>query len=300
MQFKFKLVALIIVCCAIVSHQSVATAQTNSKTIRIESAMLRLLYEADVPAQEAGLLLKLNVREGDTVKRGTIVAQLDDQLPRLAVMKAETELQVAKAVAENNVQIRYAAKANEMAKAELARSEESIRKFPRSISESQLDVERLNVEKSALEQEQATHEKKIESQQVQLKAREVEAAKLQVARRQIISPLDGVVVQVFAQQGEWLQPGDQTVRVVDVSTLKAEGFLSASLATRSLQGATVTVTTTNNEQTAIGKLVYVSPEVDPISRQVRVWAEIVNSDLKLRPGQRVKMIINKSGKHKTE
>ena len=40
-----------------------------------------------------------------------------------------------------------------------------------------------------------------------------------------------------------------------------------------------------------GKVAFVSPEVDPITGQVRVWAEIENRDGRLRPGQAAKMRI---------
>ena len=43
-----------------------------------------------------------------------------------------------------------------------------------------------------------------------------------------------------------------------------------------------------------GKIVFVSPEVDPITGQVRIWAEIDNRDGRLRPGQAAKMRISGS------
>ncbi len=40
-----------------------------------------------------------------------------------------------------------------------------------------------------------------------------------------------------------------------------------------------------------GRIVLVSPEVDPVNGQVRVWAEIDNHDLRLRPGLHGSMTI---------
>ena len=40
-----------------------------------------------------------------------------------------------------------------------------------------------------------------------------------------------------------------------------------------------------------GKLVFVSPEIDPVNAQVRVWAEIENEGLRLRPGMRGRLIV---------
>ena len=40
-----------------------------------------------------------------------------------------------------------------------------------------------------------------------------------------------------------------------------------------------------------GKVVFVSPEIDPVNGQVRVWAEIDNKDGRLRPGLPAKMVV---------
>ena len=42
-----------------------------------------------------------------------------------------------------------------------------------------------------------------------------------------------------------------------------------------------------------GTVSFVSPEVDPITGQVRIWAEIDNRAGRLRPGQPVRMVIGK-------
>ena len=41
-----------------------------------------------------------------------------------------------------------------------------------------------------------------------------------------------------------------------------------------------------------GKIAFVSPEVDPITSQVRVWAEVENRKLLLRPGLRGSFVIH--------
>ena len=64
-----------------------------------------------------------------------------------------------------------------------------------------------------------------------------------------------------------------------------------------MTGAPVTLTVDlgGKRQTQFsGKLVFVSPEVDPVNGQVRVWAQIENRDLQLRPGLRASMSIDSS------
>lgn len=267
--------------------------------IEVESVVLQLLKEANVPAQEAGVLVNLKVREGSRVERRELLAQIDDRAARLAEKTASIELESARAEAENDVSIRYAAKAHEVAEAELARSSQSIRKFAGSVSESQLDVERLNVQKTALEQEQAEHQRELKKFDVELKQEALAAARLQVQRRRIAAPFAGTVVEVFVRPGEWIEPGQKALRMVATDTLKAEGFVHADHATKDIQGATVRLLAAANQsdgsatdgQTFTGKVTFVSPEMDPITEQVRIWAEIDNVTSQLRPGQRVRMWI---------
>ena len=44
-------------------------------------------------------------------------------------------------------------------------------------------------------------------------------------------------------------------------------------------------------ETFRGRIGFVSPEIDPVTRQVRVWAEIDNTDNRLRPGAQGQLLI---------
>ena len=274
-----------------------ATPAWSAEPLEVESVVLRLMAEADVPAQESGVLTAVAVREGQQVKRGDVLAQIDDRVPRMAQKAAELACDQARQKAENDVKIRFAKKSLEVAEAELRRSTESIERFAKSISQSQLDVERLTVEKSRLEGEQAEHEVALDALELKRKQNELDAAKLEVARRQIVAPIDGVVVQIFVRLGEWVEPGQKAMRIVNVEKLKAEGFVPAGKASAALLGQPVQLSLAladDAHATFDGKVAFVSPEVDPITGQVRIWAEIDNRADRLRPGQPVKMTISSS------
>lgn len=274
-----------------------AETASNEKPLAVESVVLRLLAEADVPAQEAGVLTNVAVREGDSVKRGAVLAQIDEEVARMAELAAKLKYDVAHEKATNDVQVRYARKAAEVAEAELKRSTESIARFAKSVSQTQLDVDRLNAEKTRLEAEQADHNRQIAVLEMKTAENELDAAQVQRARRQIVAPFDGTVVQVFVRLGEWVEPGQKALRIVNIDRLKAEGFLPATSADAALVGAPVRLTLDlAGEQAAAfdGRVSFVSPEVDPITGQVRVWAEIDNRAGRLRPGQPVRMVIEGS------
>jgi macrolide-specific efflux system membrane fusion protein len=289
--------------CAIVSAVSLLTwfnvtsaAETasNAATLEVQSVVLRLLAEADVPAQEAGVLTAVPVREGQQVKRGEELAQIDDQVAQMAERAAKLKLDVARAKATNDVQIRFARKAAEVAEAELRRSTESIERFAKSVSQSQIDVERLTVEKTRLETEQADHETQIATLEMKAQENELAAAQAQVARLRIVAPFDGIIVQVFVRLGEWVEPGQKALRIVNVNRLKAEGFLPADAASAVRPGAPVRLTVDlpgDSGAAFTGAVAFVSPEIDPITGQVRIWAEIDNRAGRLRSGQPVRMVI---------
>lgn len=264
----------------------------TAEDVKVDAVVLRLLHEADAPAQRPGVLTKIHVREGDSVSKGDLLAELDQREAELAEQASRVEWEIAKRRAENDVQVRYASKANEVAAAELRRSEESIVSFPKSISRSQIDVERLEVEKTALEREQAEQDQRLLSMEVEVKKSAVHAARLERRLRQIVAPLDGVVVEAPARLGEWLEPGELAFRLVSVDRLKAEGFIAAADAARVKPGSAALVRLSADDDSAVvGRVVFVSPEVDPINNQVRVWAEVENKARLLRPGQHAEMTI---------
>ncbi|WP_442484117.1 efflux RND transporter periplasmic adaptor subunit [Aeoliella sp. SH292] len=278
-------VTIIAICLAL---GGIGSASAAAESIVVESAVLQLLDEADLAAGESGILVELNASEGQTVKKGDLIARIDDTAALIAEKTSRAELALAKAEAENDVAIRAAETAQRVAEAELARSEESIAAFPKSVSQSQIDVERLSVDKLKLEVEAGKQERRLAQLAQTVAERKLEAAQLDIRRRRIIAPIDAVVVDVDANVGEWVEPGQKVVRLVSTERLKAEGFVTSTQAATNLVGHNVRVQLEGGEAVT-GRVVFVSPEIDPINRQVRLWAELDNRDGRLRPGQPVVM-----------
>jgi multidrug efflux pump subunit AcrA (membrane-fusion protein) len=272
-----------------------AQARDDSATggLALDSVVLRLLEEAEVSAQEAGVVTSVAVREGQRVKQGELLAQIDDEVPRLAAEAVQAQYDIARAKAANDVRRRFAKKSLEVSEAELRRSMESIERFAKSVSQSQLDVERLTVQKNQLEAEQADHEHHVATLEMKAQETELTAALAQVARRRIVAPFDGVVVQTYVRRGEWVEPGQKALRIINVDRLKAEGFVPAKVAVADLSEKPVSLDFEGQSGTGPvgGTVLFVSPEVDPINGQVRVWAEIDNREGRLRPGQPARMVI---------
>lgn len=266
---------------------------TQAAEIEVNSVLVKLMEQVEVPAREAGVLDKVDVREGQMVAAGAPVAQIDDAAARFDQRKAELELLGAQKLAESDVKVRFALKSSEVAAAELRRALDSQQRLPESVSASELDQLRLLAEKSTLEIEQARLEFDIAKTAQQLKENDVQTAQHSIDQRKITAPLAGFVAQVLRRQGEWVQPGQTILRILRLDRLRAEGLVNAQSIDGDLMGRSVTLTVRQGDASADypGKIVFVSPEIDPVNGQVRVWAEIDNAGLKLRPGLHGSMVI---------
>ena len=186
---------------------------------------------------------------------------------------------------------------------EKAKFEKDLADLQQQIEESSIAEQDQIVERLKLSVEQAQVQKEVDALTRDVKARTLDQAKLQLARRSLRSPLDGEVAEVFRHRGEWLEPGQRLMRIVRLDRLKVEGFVNSREITGSLRGAAVRVRVVlgDDEKSVIvkGKIVFISSEIDPVNAQVRVWAEVENPDLLLRPGLPAEMVIDSANRTAT-
>ncbi|WDI43640.1 efflux RND transporter periplasmic adaptor subunit [Bremerella sp. P1] len=265
-----------------------------AQDIEVSATLLKIIESVEIPAQQSGVLKMVKAQEGTIVDRGEVIAKIDDEEKILEVEKAKVDFDIAAREAKNDVNIRFAKKSLEVAAAELMRSEEALSIAEKSVSQTEMDRLRLLVEKSRLEIEQSEEKTAIAKLTAQLRDAELQIVKTQLKKHQIESPIQGMVVAVFRRTGEWVETSDSVVKVVRIDRLRAEGFIRNEEAMIELIGskATVTVDIPNREPIQVeGEVTFVDPEVDPVNGQVRVWVDLENEDLKLRPGLRASMTI---------
>jgi macrolide-specific efflux system membrane fusion protein len=265
--------------------------------LQLDSVVLTLIEQVEVSARQTGVLDSVAATEGQTVKEGDLLASLENNEQRLAVDKARIEAEIAAKQAASDVKIRYARKSFDVASAEEKRAVESAEKFSKSVSQTELDELRLTKERASLETEQATEDRDVARLTADLKRNALDTAKYNLSRCEIRSPLIGVVVQIKRRRGEWVQPGDVVMRIVRTDRLRVEAFLNSHDVGGDLMGRPVILSVDLPGQTHSqfrGSIVYVSPEVNPVNGQFRVWAQIDNRDGRLRPGLQGSMTIEPS------
>ena len=234
--------------------------------------------------------------------------------------KLEVAARISQKQAESDVAVRLAEKSKDIAKYELDRAQKAKESFSGSISNSELnrlmvlfDQRTLEIEKAqedraisilkpqgdlAAVQQQAeaiartqslAAEKRQEQQVAQaslaLAKSELAEAKLQLERRRLKAPFAATVVAVSRQPGEWVEPGSIVLRLIQLDRLRVEGFVSADQATGIQSGQRVRIVFPGNVGKPVsGEITFVSPEVEPVNQQVRIWAEFENPERRIRPG----------------
>ena len=262
-----------------------------------DSVLVTLIEQMEVPSEDHGPLSAVAVREGQLVKAGELLASVKADEARLRLEHAKKDLAVAKTQSSSDVKVRFAQKRLDLARSELARAEATLKKQPKGISESEMDRLRLEVDSGILAVEQAELEQTVASLSAGLKETEVAIAERELARRKIVSPVIGKVVEIKRRLGEWVKPGDSVMRIVRLDRLRVEGFLHVNQLAEELSGRPVTLMVDlpgRSMETFTGEVVFVSPEINPVSGEVRIWAEVGNPKSLLRPGLRGSLTIHRA------
>jgi RND family efflux transporter MFP subunit len=268
------------------------------ESIRVENVFLVPSRQLDVPAREGGLITRLIVREGDHVRAGDLLGQLEEVTPQLVLRRADAELGRVRRESQNDLKLQIARKIEEVAGAELMRAEQSESRVKGSVTPTEFDRLRLTLERSRLETAQAQFEFELAAQQITLGELDKQLAEAAWERRRIISPADGVVVEVHREQGEWIEPGQTLLRLVTLDQMRAEGFVAAERAWQwePNQQVAIRVAQEGSDLICQGRLAFISPEIHPVNGQVRFWAEIDNQAGRLRPGMRVIMELSRKNR----
>jgi multidrug efflux pump subunit AcrA (membrane-fusion protein) len=272
---------------------------------RITHCLISLIEDVQVPAQESGVLVSLEAREGMQVEVGTMLARINDNKPQLQKEIALAEHHVSQVKANDDVNIRYAKAATKTAEAELRLNERANDKVPGTKSSVDIQKLALQLEQARLQIEKYEHEQQIAKFETEGYAAKVDAAEDDILRRQIKAPINGEVVEVLFRPGEWVEPGNPVLRIVRMDRLRIEGFLNASefspseIINRPIR---VEVKLARGRMEAFqGKVVFVDPLVRA-GGEYRIWAEVVNrkdngpnDQWMLRPGLEAEMTIDVGG-----
>ncbi len=248
-----------------------------------------------------GWVEKINVREGDRVKIGQVLANLDAREAKAAVAQSQASLEAARArlkqvqaTSEETVQSQIQqAKANmDLAEADLKRAQELHEK--NFIARQQLDEARMkyNVAKANYDLALNSFRQKTWENDIALAEAQVRQARAtldltqaQLANLLIVSPMNGGITKRYVDPGTMVKDTTAILTLMDLSEVK----MVVNVIEREFvhlqkgQPAKVTVTAFPN-RTFLGRIAVITPALEVQSRTAEVQISIPNPGYILNPG----------------
>jgi len=219
---------------------------------------LKTIEDVTVSPKKSGIIHQILVKEGDRVKRGQVLVQLDDVDARLQVERAEAGVKQAEATVEiyRNIVPRY-----------------------QKLHESQV------IPQQTLDE--LTMKVKVDEARLDLAKAELNLARQNLLDHRIVSPIDGVVNLKVASLGEHVNvaPKDEILKIVQMEPLELEFYVPENWAGRIHLGSKIQFTLKAfSEEKFIATLQFISPTADPATRNVKVKAVVPNPHYRLKPG----------------
>ncbi len=275
--------------------------------------------EVAVSFRIPGRVVARYLDEGQSVKRGQIVARLDDSDLKEQLAEREAALQAAGAnleelvrgyrpeeVAQGRANLEAARADLAKQKADMGRAEAlfkkeviSAREFDAAKAAYQTAVSR---EKDAREKLAVLVKGPRKEQIAAARARTdqarkaVELAKLQLGYADLYSPLSGMVLSKNIEPGEYVQPGTPVITEADLSKVYIRAYIEESELGRVKLGQSATVTTDSYPGKSYkGRVAFIASEAEFTPRTVqtkgervklvyRIKVDVDNPGLVLKPG----------------
>jgi multidrug resistance efflux pump len=277
-----------------------APASLSGDSYVLRRCLVSALDDVDVASQEPGMLRSVEAREGMHIRRGSLLAQLDDREAAAKLAALQAAFRRAEEKAKNDTQLRYSIAEEKVAQAEYQQGAEANERFPNAVAVSEMRHRKLAWEKATLGVEQAKFEQQIAQRDAEVAQAELEHARLAVERCGILAPWDGVVVEVKKRSGAWTTAGESLIRMVRMDRLRVSGHVEAQrVGLKDVLGQAVRIQAElerGRSEQLTGKIMFANPVQN--GGEFLVFAEVDNprttDDWVLRPGMEVEMSIQTS------
>ncbi|TWT91816.1 p-hydroxybenzoic acid efflux subunit AaeA [Neorhodopirellula pilleata] len=279
--------------------ESDAEQPEGSVRMSIADAQVVRIQDTVIASPIAGVVDEVLIREGDLVGADQTLVQINADRAAGELAAAQAAYHASLIQAENDVNTRYAQRTLDVRRREMSQSVEANQRFAGSVTATEIDRLQLVIDQAQLSVEQAEHEREVARAKVDETAAALDLAKLRVAEHQIVSRVPGRVAEASVQVGQWVDAGAPVARLVSLDPIRISAFVDGRDCDRSLVGSRAEFiwkaesdeTNHSNEIRLLGKITFVSDELNPVTSQVRLWAEVANPDERVRPGMRGQLIV---------
>lgn len=218
----------------------------------------------------SGRLESIAVRLADPVRRGQVIAKIEDREIQQQVKQAEASYEVAAAT------IRQREADLKLAETSLART--------RNLFERQL-MPRQTLDDAEARYQAAQAQLDLARAQFQQAKARLDELRITLANTEIVSPVTGFVGKRFLDPGAFASQNSPVVSVVDISSVRLVANLVEKDVKRVAPGtpAVVEVDAFPGERFT-GRVSRVAPVFDPATRTAEMEIEVPNPTLRLKPG----------------
>ncbi len=193
-----------------------AGVRGQEQRIPAHSALLEVVRRVPISTEVAGRIISVTPSdEGVLVKAGDEMIRLDDAVIQAEVKRAKVELDL-------QTEIEFAKVSLEVAKAEELQKKEANQRRPGAFNPSEIRQVELEVKKGDASLRKAVDDKLIQEADLQIK-------QAQLAQYTVKAPFDGLVTLVKVFPGQNVRPGEQVLELTDMSVLRAQVKVPASL-----------------------------------------------------------------------
>ena len=240
-------------------------------------SVLSVEHQVDVATQRDGVIVAVAKDEGSMVNKGDVLGQLDDRTLQIELVKAHDDLLVA----QNNVKYK---EAELRARSAAFSRQQQLRQLGLS---SEADLEAADFEAKGAEYDLHGWEAMAESSQAEIHRLEIE-----IDQTRLHAPFSGAVVSRYVREGQEVAKGDKCFRISQLGPLQVQFQVAESAGRRPSDGAVVQLSLVEDPGRSLsGRVVKVSPIVDPASDSYNVTAELTGKALSdLRPGMAVRVV----------
>ena len=265
------------------TQPAVNTASTGAKTsgsqdnLYLENCQISFIDDIMLPAQESGVISLLSVKEGDSIKAGTVVGKIDDELFQQILQQAKLRYELAADAAEDSLAIEAAEKKYNVAAIEARKTSDLADKGSKSESDRLMAIYTMEI--AALERDKAVREQKKAGLEKQLEESKFLEAKKHVEGHILQSEFDASVIKIMKKPQEYVQKGEAVMRIARMDRLWVQGAIEINdLNPEEVRGKRVTVTVQrahNETATFDGVITNVGLERQGLTRYM-VKAEVQN------------------------
>lgn len=234
---------------AVVQERPLSTGPKISGSLEPED-------KAVIRAEVAGSLLALPVEIGQAIKKGQLLARIEANA-------------LGDAVRSSTAAVTSAEQAHQVAARQLERTARLVQAGALAERDLELDQNALSAATAQLAETRAR----------------LASAREQLERATVRAPMDGVVSERPANQGDVVSPGGHLLTLIAPSSMRLQASVpSAQLQALRVGGAVSFVVRGLGEQRFEGTIERIAPAADPVTRQVPILVKLPNPDGRMVAG----------------